>query len=236
MTAEPPTSPRLVRTTAGDFPLREYRLSSGGREWTALHAGAVVSREEEARFLAEAAGRLPYGVTLWPSSLALAHEVAARHAEFRGKTVLELGAGTGLPGIVAATFGARVVQTDRHEAALTVCRKNGERNGVPQLAEGDIDYRLADWGDWHDPARYDWILGSDILYADTHHPYLRRIFEANLAPGGRILLSDPLRAASLPLLEALEADGWAVSLNRWDIGEGDARPVGVFDLSRSPEG
>ena len=70
--------PRLVRTVAGDFPLREYRLRSGDREWTALHAGTVISREDEARFLAEAAGRLPYGVTLWPSALALAYEVAAR--------------------------------------------------------------------------------------------------------------------------------------------------------------
>ena len=50
-----------------------------------------------------------YGVTLWPSAIALAHDLAARGNRLRDLRVLELGAGTGLPGIVAASFGARVI-------------------------------------------------------------------------------------------------------------------------------
>jgi hypothetical protein len=65
------------------------------------------------------------------------------------------------------------------------------------------------------------------------HSHLRRIFESSLAPGGRILLSDPFRAPSLRLLEALEADEWRVSMTKWSIGEGDdRRQIGVFDLTR----
>jgi predicted nicotinamide N-methyase len=224
------TQPPVLRTGAGEFPLAEYRLGLAGREWTVLHTGAVLSFADEQHFLREMKEHLPYGVALWPAAIALAHDVASRPEAFREVRVLELGAGTGLPGIVAASLGARVVQTDRHELAMSVCRLNGERNGV-----GAIEHRLADWTEWEDAGRYDWILGSDILYGDALHPHLRRIFETNLAPGGRVLLADPFRATSLKLLEALEADGWTVALAKWNVGEEETpRPIGVFELAPPP--
>jgi len=225
MTA-PATEGEVLRTTIGDLPLHEYRLGVGGREWRILHTDTVLSRNDESDFLRERKDMVPYGIVLWPAAIALAHEIVARAEELRGKTVLELGAGTGLPGIVAASLGARVVQTDRHELAMSVCRRNGERNGV-----STIEHRIVDWADWTDETRYDWIVGSDILYGESTHPHLRRIFAENLAPGGRILLSDPFRAISLRLLESLEAEGWAITFTKWSIGEEKApRPIGLFDL------
>ena len=110
---------------------------------------------------------------------------------------------------------------------MSVCRRNGEHNGVQT-----IEYRLADWASWDDLERYDWILGSDILYGETLHPHLRGIFESNIAPSGRVLLADPFRANSIRLLEALEADGWTIALTKWSVGEEEApRPIGVFELA-----
>lgn len=220
MTASP-----VLHTTAGDFPLGECRLAVGGRTWAVQYTAAVVTRADESRFLADNANGLPYGVALWPAAIALAHEIATRAAEFRGRTVLEVGAGTGLPGIVAAAAGASVVQTDRQELALHLCRLNGERNRVSGVA-----YRLADWAAWDDATRYDWIIGADVLYADVNHPLLRHIFETNLTAGGRALVADPYRADSLPFLESLEAAGWRVTHSRWSIGDGaDARPIAVYE-------
>jgi predicted nicotinamide N-methyase len=218
---------RLLQTEAGPFPLQEYRLRLAGREWGILHTHAILSHGDEARFFRELRNRVPYGVALWPAAIALAHDVAARGETFRGQVVLELGAGTGLPGIVAASYGGRVVQTDRHEQALAICRRNGARNGA-----GAIEHRLADWAAWDDAGRYQWIIGADILYAEALHPSLRAIFEANLAPGGRVLLADPFRDASLRFLEQMERDGWGVSVSTWSIGEEDTpRTIGLFELA-----
>jgi predicted nicotinamide N-methyase len=189
--------------------------------------GSVLTREDEHHFLGELKGRMPYGVALWPASIALAHDLVSRADDLRGKRVLELGAGTGLPGIVAASLGARVVQTDRDELAMSACKRNGVRNKVET-----VEHRLVDWTSWNDAVQYDWIIGSDILYGVELQPHLRRIFESNLAPGGRVLLSDPFRAVSLGLLEAMEADDWSVTLSKWTVGQEETpRPIAVFELA-----
>jgi len=221
----PSTETSVLRTTAGDLPLEEYHLKLEGGAWRILHTGAILSHADEERFLGGDQPRVPYGIVLWPAAIALAHEIATR--ALGGGRVLELGAGTGLPGIVAASLGARVVQTDRQEVALHVCKVNAQRNGVTA-----IEHRAADWTAWEDGATYDWILGADILYAVSLHPHLRRIFERNLAPGGRLLLADPFRKGSFSLLETMEADGWKVTMNKWTVGVAPPeRAVGVFELT-----
>src|SRR5437868_1038756 len=93
--------PPVLRTTIGDLTLEEVTLAVNERTWTVLHTGAIISRDEEVAFLrSDAATARPYGIVLWPAAIALAHELASR--DLAGKRILELGAGTGLPGIVAA--------------------------------------------------------------------------------------------------------------------------------------
>jgi methyltransferase-like protein 23 len=221
----PSQRPRVLSTTAGDLPLQQCQLSLAGQTWTILHTGAILSHQDEDRFLRGDQPPLPYGIALWPAAIALAHEIATR--SLRGVRVLELGAGTGLPGIVAAALGAHVVQTDRNAAALAVCRMNADCNGVV------LEQRAADWASWREGETYDFIVGADILYADSLHPQLRQIFETNLAPGGRLLLSDPFRSASIALLEAMDADGWNVAFNKWTVGVvPPPRAIGVFELVR----
>jgi predicted nicotinamide N-methyase len=220
---------RVLDTTGDRFPLRDYRLRQGGREWTVLHVGAVLTAADESQAIASKTNRLPYGVSLWPSAIALSHEIASWAGDFRGRRILELGAGVGLPGIVAVSVGGRVVQTDHDELSLHLCRRNGGRNGVV-----GIEYRRADWTEWDVDGRYDWIIGSDILYGESLHPHLRTIFGSNLAPEGRLLLADPFCSMAVRLLEAMEAKGWRVMFSRWDVGEeGTPRPVGVFELWRA---
>lgn len=217
----------VIHTTEGDMPLAEIQLEVGDRAWSILHTDAVITRDDEHAFLrTQSATKRPYGVVLWPASLALAHDLATR--DLAGKRVLELGAGTGLPGIVAASRGARVVQTDRQKVALHVCGRNAARNGATT-----IEHREADWTTWTDAERYDMIVGSDILYEQFFHPFLRSIIEANLAPGGTVVLSDPFREASIGFFEQMEADGWRVALDKWSVGIAPPpRSIGVYSLAR----
>lgn len=53
-----------------------------------------------------------YGLFVWPSSIALAEYVWQQRSRFSGTSVVELGAGTSLPGLVAAKVGAEVTLTD----------------------------------------------------------------------------------------------------------------------------
>ena len=219
--------PQMLQTANGTYPLHEYHLPLAGREWVILHTGVLLTHAEEEEFFKDLLNHLPYGVALWPSSIALAYELASRGESLAGKRILELGAGTGLPGIVAASLGARVVQTDREEAAMSVCKRNAERNGVTE-----IEHRLVDWTQWGDTERYDWIIGADILYGAAMHPHLVRILETSLAPGGHVLLSDPFRGTSLRLLESLETQGWKVTVTKWRLGDPNApRNIGVFELA-----
>jgi hypothetical protein len=60
----------------------------------------------------EASADLHFGLFLWPSALVLARYIAFHHTNrFAGRTVLELGCGIALPGILTAVCGnARKVQ------------------------------------------------------------------------------------------------------------------------------
>ncbi|NVB82333.1 MAG: methyltransferase domain-containing protein [Kofleriaceae bacterium] len=218
----------IVYTTAGDRPLEEIQLSLDGRTWSILQTGLVVSREQEVAFLrAQKTAPRPYGIVLWPAAIALAHDLATR--DLAAKRILELGAGTGLPGIVAAARGARVVQTDHQQLVLDLCTRNAARNGVTT-----IEHRMADWTAWEDAARYDVILGADILYAESLHPHMRHIFDANLATSGTVLLADPFRDTSVRLLEAMQADGWRITMDKWTVAVTPRpRPIGVFTLVRA---
>ncbi len=214
----------VLRTSAGDFPLNEYCLNTRDREFRVLHVNTLLSLDEESSYLLNPEDRLPYGTTLWAAAIALAHELVDRDG-FRGTAVLELGAGTGLPGIVASANGARVVQTDSNKVAMSLARRNALRNRVES-----VEQRIVEWSKWNDRDRYDWIVGSDILYSAEMHPHLTHIFESNLVPGGKVLISDPFRATSLRLLEALERSGWTITISKWSVGE-EASPRALSECS-----
>lgn len=68
----------------------------------------------------------------WPCAPVLAWYLWSHKSEITGKHVLELGAGTSLPGVVAAKCGARVTLSDcsRFTKCLDNCRSSAELNGV----------------------------------------------------------------------------------------------------------
>ena len=72
---------------------------------------------------------------------------------------MELGAGMGLPSLVAASYTSAVVCSDYLTDALIFAKKNAELNGILS-----IRYECIDWRSYNSDQRYRLILASDIAY------------------------------------------------------------------------
>ncbi len=185
-----------------NLPLETVTVPIGDRSWqlTCVRSRAGLAAD------AEHLEHDLYGFLLWESAVGLAQQVAQAQS-LRGKQVLELGAGVGLPGLVAHSVGATVRQTDYQANALALTAWNAQQNGIDS-----IETFLADWRTWRHPARYDLILGADILYDATLHFYLEAIFRKQLLPGGQLWLADPGRPQALDFAVQLEAHGWHIEI------------------------
>jgi predicted nicotinamide N-methyase len=183
------------------LPLVQTAFDIAGRRWI-IHA---VEDQDALLGASEEFAEFPFGLLLWESAPVLAEALAKRPEWVAGRSVLELGAGVGLAGVVARHLGGHVRQTDHIAETLALCRMNAEANGIP-----GIDVALANWNDWRDEACYDLIIGSDVLYERADHAPVLTILRRNLAPGGRVLLTDPGRDDTGQFLATLESAGWRV--------------------------
>jgi predicted nicotinamide N-methyase len=177
---------------------------------------------------------LPYGLLLWESAVGLSQRLVEEPGLVVGKRVLELGAGTGLPGLVARSLGAHVCQTDQMDDVLSVAALNERENALTGIRR----FR-ADWRDWVEQASFDVILGADILYDAATYGSITSILDRSLAPGGRVVLADPGRPQALEFLSALENGGarFAMSVRRVEptcvLGSRDAVDVAIVEY-RAP--
>lgn len=104
-----------------------------------------------------------YGMFVWPCSVALAEYVWQQRSRFSGTSVLELGAGTSLPGLVAAKVGADVTLTDDSNKleVLENIRRVCDLNRLSCKAVG------LTWGVWNEQIfdlHPQLLLGADVLY------------------------------------------------------------------------
>ncbi|XP_067121150.1 histone-arginine methyltransferase METTL23-like [Centruroides vittatus] len=109
-----------------------------------------------------------YGMYIWPSSPVLAQYVWHNRNFVKDKTVLEIGAGTALPGLTAAKCGACVYLTDSafSPKCFELCRDNIQAN---DLKENDnLKIFSLTWGMFCPNVLtlkpVDIILGSDCFY------------------------------------------------------------------------
>lgn len=144
---------------------------------------------------------LPYWAELWPSGLALAERVAS--LPLRGRRVVELGCGLGLPSLTAAAGGAEVLATDWAPDAVLLLRENAALNRL------ELRVEIVDWDEPHlllEAAPWELVLGADLLYERRNAD---RLLELLPLLGPEVLLADPSRPHAARFLEAAAAD-WRV--------------------------
>ncbi|XP_061911227.1 EEF1A lysine methyltransferase 3-like isoform X1 [Entelurus aequoreus] len=111
---------------------------------------------------------------VWEAALHLCHYFEEHRMEWCGKRVIELGAGTGVVGIVAARLGADVTLTDL-PATVPQLQDNIWANmpssGWPSSPPAALPLR---WGQDHRkfPSDWDLVLGADIVYLPETYPLL----------------------------------------------------------------
>ncbi|XP_037331753.2 methyltransferase-like protein 22 [Pungitius pungitius] len=102
------------------------------------------------------------GKQVWLGAFLLADFILSKPHMFRGATVLELGAGTGLTSIVMATVAKMLYCTDVGEDLLSMCRKNVTLNQhIIEPAGGEVRVRQLDW------LQYDLCTDADMEFRWT---------------------------------------------------------------------
>jgi predicted nicotinamide N-methyase len=129
----------------------------------------------------------PFWAAAWPGGQALARYVLDSPAVVAGRSVLDLGSGSGLVAVAAALAGAsRVVASEIDPFGHAAIMVNAELNGVgPVSVVGDV---LGER-----PPAVDVVLAGDVCYdremSDRVLPWL----DAARAQGADVYLGDPGR-------------------------------------------
>ena len=108
-----------------------------------------------------------YGLYLWPSSPVLAWYLWLHQNQFRHKTVLELGAGTALPGILLAKLGSKVILSDSVTLPHCVnnCREAVKLNSLEdKVAVIPLSWGLITTQLLRLKNKLDWVIGSDLFF------------------------------------------------------------------------
>lgn len=143
--------------------------------------------------------RMPYWAALWPSAIGLSKFIDEQPALVKGKAVIEIGCGLGLPGIVAAMNGANVTMTDYLQEALDFAGSNWQRN-----VDGAFRGQLLDWRDASAVGKADVVLASDVAYESRSFEPLINALKSILKPDGKLILSEPNRQFASPFIHTLE--------------------------------
>lgn len=175
--------------------LVEHALRVGGTELTLWRPADPEALLDEQAFARDEF--LPYWAELWPAATALAEALPAR---LDGVRTVELGAGLGVPSLVAAARGAEATATDWAADAVVLLRRNAARNRL----ELRIEQR-----DWREPwsERFDLALAADVLYERRNVAPLLALLPS-LAPEALLALAGrPYEAEFLDAADVVELDG-----------------------------
>ena len=98
------------------------------------------------------------------------HLVEREQKQFKLSSVVELGAGCGLPGLLLAGLGARVVLTDIGDTVALLKENIDNNEALFERGCGEASAAVLDWTNKTDLVKfkppYDYILAADTIYSD----------------------------------------------------------------------
>lgn len=165
----------------------------------------------------------PYFGILWPASEALGIYLAEHPELIKGKTVLELGCGLGLPSLVATHLGGDVLATDFHPDVEEYFQRNCRHSSLK------CKYQRLNWREEKSEiGQFDVVIGSDVLYEAKHAREVARGLIKFVKPGGTIILSDPGRAYVQQFIHAMNAENLGEEMSLIPV---DGKEIFIFKFT-----
>jgi len=168
----------------------------------------------------------PYWAKVWPSATAL-HNVLQKHPSLiRDKTVLELGAGVGLPALMIADITNSIQISDYNLDAVELLRKN-----IEHLELENAEALKLDWNALPETIHPEVIILSDVNYDPTQFETLTKLIEKFIHQGSTVILSTPQRIMASPFVQKLE--GYIIERHEALVDEnGIPKEISILVLSK----
>ena len=144
------------------------------------------------------ASPFPYWAKVWPSAIALVKVLQKHPSLIRDKTVLELGAGIGLPSLLMANEAKTIQVSDYDSEAVELFRKN-----IAHLQLHNVQALQMDWNDLPENIDPEVIILSDVNYDPAQFETLTKLIQKFIHQGCTIILSTPQRIIANPFVLAL---------------------------------
>ena len=130
----------------------------------------------------------PYWGKLWPSSIALSRFIVNHPQYIENKKLAELGAGLGLPSLVAARYADSVLCSDHDAEAVTIVERSALHNRLRNL-----ETMVMDWHHLPEHFEADVLLLSDVNYEPSGFGHLLQLVNTFLGKDTTVLISTPQR-------------------------------------------
>jgi predicted nicotinamide N-methyase len=137
----------------------------------------------------------PYWAQVWPSAIALSRFILSHPWHIKGRSVVELAAGLGLPSLVAAPIASKVYASDQSPDAVSLLLRSAQH-----LELQNLEAEVLDWRQYTPIPHAEVLLLSDVNYEPTELAPLTSLMYSFLKKGITILLSTPPRLTARDFL------------------------------------
>ena len=145
---------------------------------------------------------------IWPSSIVLAHHMM--DFDIQDKRILEIGCGMALTSLLLNEREADITATDYHPEVKVFLDRNIRLNNGRNIA-----FERVDWAnDTSELGLFDLIVGSDLLYEDSHVSLLAQFIQKHTLPKSEIIIVDPGRGRKNKLSLKMTEQGFKSDHNK----------------------
>ena len=144
----------------------------------------------------------PYWALVWIGAQAIARRLLEHPPQSRA-SVCDLGCGLGLSGLAAGRSGAHVLFCDLAEQCLPIVEASAVANGLKSFDVRCIDFTRDTLG-----TKFSLITAADVVYDPAAYAPLADFITLHSAEGGKVLVTESLRADAKVFLALLAERGF----------------------------